>query len=56
MKCLLCENKFDPFDPHKHFTQEHDAVHDHVLLDYILKMQLILERLETRVDSIKEKQ
>jgi hypothetical protein len=55
MKCLLCENEIDPSDPHKHFTQEHDAVHDQVLLDYILKMQLVMERLEKKLESIKVK-
>jgi hypothetical protein len=56
MKCLLCEAEIDPLDPHKHFTQEHDAVHDQVLLDYMLKMQLVLGRLEKKVDSIMAKQ
>jgi hypothetical protein len=52
MKCLLCENEIDSFDHHRHFAQEHDAVHDQVLLDYILKMQLVMERLQKKVDSI----
>jgi hypothetical protein len=56
MKCLLCENEIDSFDHHRHFTQEHDAVHDQVLLDYILKMQLVVERLQKKVDPIKTKQ
>jgi hypothetical protein len=53
MKCLLCENEIDSFDRYRHFTQEHDAVHDQILLDYILKMQLAMERLQKKVDSIK---
>jgi hypothetical protein len=56
MKCLLCEAEIDPLHRHKHFMQEHDAVHDQVLLDYILKMQLAVERLEKKVDSIISKQ
>jgi hypothetical protein len=56
MKCLLCDGDIDPLDRHKHLTQEHDAVHNQVLIDYILKMQLIIERLEKKVDSIEAKQ
>jgi hypothetical protein len=49
MRCLLCENEIDLSYPHKHFAEEHDAIHDQILLDYIMKMQERMEELEKKV-------
>ena len=49
MKCLLCENEIDLSDPLTHFGQEHDEIHDQILLDYMMKMQERMEELEKKV-------